>query len=123
MLKLIFWILFLAVVLVIAALSIANRQEVMFSLDPLPFVFDLPLYLLLLAAGFIGLVLGSLSTWARGGTHRREARRLRRENAELKGQNTALARENGELKDKQQQNQNGAMDGASARQIEHHAAM
>ena len=52
MLKFISWILFLVIALVIAALSIANRETVTFSLDPLPFAFDLPLFGLLLAAGF-----------------------------------------------------------------------
>ena len=63
MLKFISLILFLIIALVVAMLSIANRETVTFSLDPLPFVFDLPLYILLLAAGFLGLMIGALSGW------------------------------------------------------------
>ena len=93
MLKFIFWILFLVIALVVAALSIANREAVAFSLDPLPFAFDLPLYGLLLAAGFIGLIIGSVSTWLRGHKTRHENRLHKREVAELKGQKTSLTRD------------------------------
>ncbi|WP_373083819.1 lipopolysaccharide assembly protein LapA domain-containing protein [Sneathiella sp.] len=120
MLKLISWIIFLVVVLIISALSIANRHDVVFSLDPLPFIFDLPLYILLLAAGFIGLLLGSISTWLRGGATRRENRRQRREIAELKGQNLTLSRDLDASKVK------GPISGESKdspRQLEHHTAL
>ncbi|MEX1036177.1 MAG: lipopolysaccharide assembly protein LapA domain-containing protein [Sneathiella sp.] len=92
MLKFFFWIIFLVVALAIAALSIANRELVVFSLDPLPFAFDLPLYALLLAAGFIGLLAGSIVTWLRGHPARHENRLYKRELAELKGKNVTLTR-------------------------------
>ncbi|MCF8466342.1 MAG: lipopolysaccharide assembly protein LapA domain-containing protein [Sneathiella sp.] len=117
MLKLVFWILFLVVALIVAALSIANRHVVTFSLDPLPFAFDLPLYALLLAAGFIGLLLGSLSTWLRGHGVRRENRQHRREIAELKGQNLSMARD----LEKAKAEQPTAPGGSQPRQLEHHA--
>jgi uncharacterized integral membrane protein len=98
MLKFISWILFIAIALIICALSIANRHDVMFSLDPLPFVFDLPLFILLLVAGFIGLVIGSYTTWRRGSKVRTENRQNRRENVDLKGQNSKLSQELAEAK-------------------------
>jgi hypothetical protein len=42
----------------IIVLSVANRQDVVFSLSPLPYELDAPLYLLLLAVFAIGLVVG-----------------------------------------------------------------
>lgn len=93
MLKFLSWILFLVIALVIAALSIANRETVTFSLDPLPFAFDLPLFGLLLAAGFIGLIIGSIVTWLRGHKVRHENRVHKREVEELKGRNMALTRD------------------------------
>lgn len=93
MLKFISWILFLAIALVVAALSIANREIVTFSLDPLPFAFDLPLYGLLLAAGFLGILAGSVWTWLRGHKVRQENRLHKREVEELKGKTLNLTRE------------------------------
>ncbi|USG61450.1 lipopolysaccharide assembly protein LapA domain-containing protein [Sneathiella marina] len=104
MLKFVSWIFFIVVALVICALSIANRHDVMFSLDPLPFVFDLPLFLLLLAAGFVGLIIGSFVTWRRGSKVRTENRQNRRENADLKGQNTKLTQDIAETKAASQNN-------------------
>lgn len=104
MLKFVSWIFFVIAALAICALSIANRHEVLFSLDPLPFVFDLPLFLLLLAAGFIGLIIGSFVTWRRGSTARTENRQKRRENADLKGQNTKLTQDLAETKPASQDN-------------------
>ncbi|MAZ02546.1 MAG: hypothetical protein CMN56_05355 [Sneathiella sp.] len=124
MLKFIFWILFLVIALAVAALSIANRETVVFSLDPLPFAFDLPLYALLLATGFIGLIVGSVVTWLRGHSVRHENRLHKREVEELKGKNMALTRD---LEEARARNSNGpAPDAltppiADKHQIEHQA--
>lgn len=124
MLKLFFWILFLVIALVVAALSIANREGVTFSLDPLPFAFDLPLYGLMLVAGFIGLVVGSAVTWLRGHGARHDNRLHKREVEELKGKNVRLTRE---LEEAHARESKGpAPDAlsppiAEKHQIEHHA--
>ncbi|WP_288905341.1 LapA family protein [uncultured Sneathiella sp.] len=124
MLKFISWILFLVIALVIAALSIANRETVTFSLDPLPFAFDLPLFGLLLAAGFIGLIIGSVVTWLRGHGVRHENRVHKREVEELKGRNMALTRD---LEEARARGSNGPTPDALAPpitdkpQIEHYA--
>ena len=117
MLKFASWIIFIVVALVICALSIANRHEVMFSLDPLPFVFELPLFLLLLAAGFVGLIIGSFVTWRRGSRVRTENRQNRRENADLKGQNTKLSQDMAETKTASQNNLSSTS--APAPRLEH----
>lgn len=124
MLKLFFWILFLVIALVVAALSIANREGVTFSLDPLPFAFDLPLYGLLLAAGFVGLIAGAVVTWLRGHGVRHENRLHKRQVEELKGKNVRLTRE---LEEAHARESKGATPDALAppiaekQQIEHRA--
>ncbi len=42
----------------IIVLSVSNRQEIVFSLAPLPYELDTPLYLLLLVVFALGLVVG-----------------------------------------------------------------
>lgn len=44
-------------------LALANRTVTFFSLSPLPFQIEAPLYLLLFAALFIGLGFGSFAAW------------------------------------------------------------
>lgn len=41
--------------------AVANRQTVAVSLEPLPFLIDLPLYLLVFLVFFTGLLLGALA--------------------------------------------------------------
>lgn len=41
--------------------AVANRQTVAVSLEPLPFLIDLPLYLLVFLVFFSGLLLGALA--------------------------------------------------------------
>lgn len=60
-----------AVLLVLMVVfAVANRQTVTINTDPLPFAVDLPLYLLVFATLFAGLVLGVLAgkwnAWAAG---------------------------------------------------------
>ena len=121
MLKFISLILFLIIALVVAMLSIANRETVTFSLDPLPFVFDLPLYILLLAAGFLGLLIGALSGWLRRTSARMESRSLYRKLDEMTARNEKLGTE------LEQERAKGPAPAAPppstpARQLEHHAA-
>lgn len=56
------------------AFAVANRSLVTLSLDPLPFAFDLPLYLALMLALILGILIGGvaskISSW-------RSARRQR----------------------------------------------
>lgn len=69
----------------IVLFAVANRQIVTVHLDPfetglMPFpTVTLPLYLLLFAAGLIGVIAGGSATWFAQGKHRRAARHHARE--------------------------------------------
>jgi len=78
--------------LIVVTLSIGNRDAVTFSLFPLPFVMDIPLFILILAGAFIGVLLGSLRTWMADGKARRESRHNKQEAARLKGEIARLER-------------------------------
>jgi len=76
------WIVGLPVALAIIAISVANRRDVRFSLDPFStddpfFAFDVPLYAALLVAGAVGLVCGGAASWLTQGKWRRAARDAR----------------------------------------------
>ncbi len=87
MARMIKWLVLGPVAVIVIVLSVANRHTVTFSLAPLPFEIDAPLYLLLLAALLIGVVLGgtasALSAWARA--RRRTVRRKATEPASGQG--------------------------------------
>ncbi|GLQ04972.1 lipopolysaccharide assembly protein LapA domain-containing protein [Sneathiella chinensis] len=87
------WLFVLPLALVIILLSIGNREAVTFSLDPLPFVMDIPLYLLMLGSGLLGLVLGAIRTKIADGRTRAENRANKREVLRLQGEVTRLNRE------------------------------
>ena len=79
-----------AVIVIVAALlipfAVSNRATVSLGLWPLPFLIDLPLYvlvLLLLLAGFVG---GAATAWMAGRRARRELRRWRRRAKALEGE-------------------------------------
>jgi len=66
------------------ALAVANRRDVLVSLDPFSpnapvLSATVPLYVVIFAALIIGVVLGGGVTWLRQGRFRREARQARRE--------------------------------------------
>lgn len=62
-------VLFAALLLIILVVfAVSNRQGVTVSLEPLPFILDLPLYLLVFLVFLAGLILGAaygrLNAWA-----------------------------------------------------------
>lgn len=72
------------IVILVVALSVANRTPVRLSLDPFnaaqPVIaFEVPLFWLLFAAVALGAVLGGTAAWLRQGRWRRATRRLRAE--------------------------------------------
>jgi len=71
---------------IIAAVS--NRTNVFFSLSPLPFGWDVPLYMVLFAGIFIGLGAGALvmtiKSIAQARHNRRQAKRIRDLEKQLK---------------------------------------
>lgn len=61
-------VLFAALLLIVLVIfAVSNRQAVTVSLEPLPFILDLPLYLLVflvfLAGLVFGAILGRLNAW------------------------------------------------------------
>ncbi|WP_169543782.1 LapA family protein [Sneathiella aquimaris] len=91
--KLISWIFLIFLGIFVITLSIGNRESVSFSLFPLPFVMDVPLFMLILAGGFLGVLLGAFRTWISDGKLRRENRQLKQEVGKLKGDLSRLAAE------------------------------
>src|SRR5271166_4596284 len=73
------WILLLLAVVLAAAIAVANNTIVKFSFDPLPFVWDRPLYQFLFVSFLFGLLLGLITEWLRARHWRREAKARRRE--------------------------------------------
>ena len=72
----------LAIILI--ALAVANRGAVPFTLDPFnpgnpALTVDLPLFALLFIALAIGLIVGSVTTWAKQQRYRKLARERERE--------------------------------------------
>ncbi len=83
------------IALVIVLFSVANRAPVRVSLDPfsrdLPSLsYDLPLFVVVLAAIFVGVLVGGLASWIAQGKHRKAARRGRREVEALRSETEAL---------------------------------
>ncbi|MBM3491523.1 MAG: LapA family protein [Alphaproteobacteria bacterium] len=67
------WLLLPPLAVLFIAFAIANRAAVAVSLDPLPFVVQVPLYLLVFVAILLGLVVGGLIGWGKAWRWRRLA--------------------------------------------------
>lgn len=77
--RLLILLVFLPVAIVLIALAVANRAPASFTLDPFNpgspgLTATQPLFVLLFAALFFGLVIGGLATWLKQGYYRRLAR-------------------------------------------------
>lgn len=81
-----YWAAILVVAAVVGLFAASNLEPVSLGLWPLPYLVDVPLYLVVLVALLGGVVVGAAIAWVRGGRCRREVRRCRR-------RNEALARE------------------------------
>ncbi len=68
----------LPVAIIIVALALANRQPITLAVPNLDgsvlLSTELPLYAILFAVLFIGMIIGSLGTWVRQSRHRKAAR-------------------------------------------------
>jgi len=79
--KLLSWIFWVPVAVIVIIIAISNRQIVTFSIDPVAkidpfFVLSLPLYLLLFAAILFGILFGGIAAWLAQGKWRRNARHM-----------------------------------------------
>ncbi|MBL4739363.1 MAG: DUF1049 domain-containing protein [Sneathiella sp.] len=85
---------FLAIIgVTIVILSMGNKGDVSFSFFPLPFEMEVPLFALILAGGFLGVILGAVRTAVSVAKARSEARQGKREIVKLQGEVTCLTRE------------------------------
>ena len=74
----VFWAVTLVAAVFIIPFAVSNREPVSLGLWPLPFLVDLPLYLLVLLVLLAGFVVGAAAAWNAGRRMRRELRRRRR---------------------------------------------
>jgi uncharacterized integral membrane protein len=72
--------------LLIVVFAVANRQTVVFTLDPLgstdpnsPLAFAMPLFVLAIILVIVGVLIGGVATWLRQGKWRKSARQLDRD--------------------------------------------
>ncbi len=70
---------------VVIAFAIANRGPVAVSLDPLPFTFETPLYLVAMGGLAVGFALGAVAAWLAGHGVRRRLRVGKSRIASLEG--------------------------------------
>jgi uncharacterized integral membrane protein len=76
-------ILLIIVAVLVVAFAIANRGPVTLNFWPLPFAATVPLYLVMLGALALGVAVGGIATWVRGGRWRKRARAAERESKAL----------------------------------------
>jgi uncharacterized membrane protein YciS (DUF1049 family) len=73
------WVIWLPVAIIVISFAVANRQWTRLSLDPFsstsPFLtIEMPLWLLFIVGVFIGLIVGWMMCWFAQGRHRKLAR-------------------------------------------------
>ena len=73
-----FWLFVVIIAAALALFAVSNRESVTLGLWPLPFLVELPLYLLVLVVLLFGFLFGELAAWIAGRRRRREVRRSRR---------------------------------------------
>ena len=78
-----YWTGVIAAAVLLSLLAASNRETVSVGLWPLPFLAETPLYLVVLAALFVGFAIGVITAWMRGRRRRRQLRDCRRQNAAL----------------------------------------
>ena len=81
--RLLIWIVLLALIFAAMAFAVSNAGTVTLSLLPFVASWEAPLYAVVMAALAIGLLIGVVYGWLMGGTSRRRARALARENKAL----------------------------------------
>jgi uncharacterized integral membrane protein len=69
---------FLVIAIVLILFAVSNRETVSVGFWPLPFLADVPLYLLCFLSLMIGALIGAAVAWRAGQSNRRQLRSLRR---------------------------------------------
>ena len=73
--KQLYWFVVLVLAGILGWFAASNRQDVILGLWPFVYSAAVPLYFAVLVSLLVGLVLGALAAWLRGGRWRRLARR------------------------------------------------
>jgi uncharacterized integral membrane protein len=76
--KLIFWIVFFVIAVVVIAFSVTNRDVVTVDLWPSPYSVDLPVFGVAVVGIFVGFIWGGIISWVYGGKTRQRVRNLYR---------------------------------------------
>jgi len=76
--KAVYWAVMLVTAVLVIPFAASNRDPVSLTFWPLPFLVNLPLYLLVLLLLLVGFVIGAAATRIAGRKIRRELRRRRR---------------------------------------------
>jgi lipopolysaccharide assembly protein A len=85
-LRAVYWVVIVVVSSLLIAFTVSNRGTVSLELWPLPFLVELPLYLLVLLLSLASFVIGAATAWIGGRRVRRELRRRRRRVEALEGE-------------------------------------
>jgi uncharacterized integral membrane protein len=80
---------FLVIAIVLILFAVSNRETISVGFWPLPFLADVPLYLLCFLSLVIGALIGSAVAWTAGHRTRRQLRALRRRIQALERELTA----------------------------------
>ena len=88
--KVLSWALFFVVALVAILFAIANRQDIVISLDPLPFTLQAPLYLVVIVAAFAGLIIAAVAAGASAGRARSRLRQAESRIVRIEADNARL---------------------------------
>ena len=77
------WIVAAPIVILVVLFAVSNRDSITLRLQPLPFEWSPPIWLLTLIQLFVGFLLGAIVTWIGDRHRRRETRVLNKRVAEL----------------------------------------
>ena len=89
----VYWAVIVVASSLLIAFAVSNRATVSLELWPLPFLVDLPLYLLVLLLLLAGFVVGAATAWIAGRRVRRALRLQRRHAEAVEGELKAVRSE------------------------------
>ncbi len=97
------WLAMIVVGVVVVVFSISNRGLVTLDFWPLPVLQDVPVYIPVLIAGFLGFLFGGAIAWFSAGGTRSKARKANRRASSLEKDLTVLQQKIDELDAKRKQ--------------------
>jgi uncharacterized integral membrane protein len=91
------WVVTLPLTIVAVVFAVANREDMVLRFWPLPWSFDLPVYLVVLGSLVAGFLAGGLVAWIAAAPRRRRARRTAERARELAHEVSELRRKADQL--------------------------